>query len=311
MKTVRLMLLSVSIAVFTILGFAQTNELVSDDTSVTRPDEQLSATAREVVKLADANTEKSEIEAYIHNSPQPFHLSAGDVIYLRDLGIDTDIVTSMLQHDVQIAGNNPNNTVKSDAVTSPPANTPAATAPLVPRVDNNPPPDVHPFYDSLAPYGSWVFINGEGWAWQPNAVVTDPGWQPYCDAGHWLWTDCGWYWASDYSWGWAPFHYGRWSRTPNWGWVWFPDTHWGPSWVTWRTYGDVCGWAPLPPHSVFVGTGFSFGDSFVGLNFDFGLPSDCFTFVDFPLFFFSPRFPASPFLARSCESVLSSIDRGE
>ena len=61
---------------------------------------------------------------------------------------------------------------------------------------------------------------------------------------------------------------------------------WAPSWVTWRTYDNYCGWAPLPPAAIFTDSGFQYGQEFVGLNFDFGLSPECFTFVDFPHFFF-------------------------
>jgi hypothetical protein len=111
-------------------------------------------------------------------------------------------------------------------------------------------------------------------------VVYNPGWQPYCDHGHWVYTDCGWYWASDYSWGWAPFHYGRWFQHSRWGWCWTPDTVWGPSWVTWRYSNDYCGWAPLPPRAVYrEGVGFFYNGLAVSVGFDFGLSWNCFAFV--------------------------------
>src|SRR2546426_571173 len=143
-----------------------------------------------------------------------------------------------------------------------------------------PPPQVNYFYSELAPYGSWVDLEGVGWCWQPSAVVVNRGWRPYCDGGHWVYTDAGWFWQSEYSWGWAPFHYGRWQLHPRCGWVWTPDTVWGPSWVVWRNYGDYCGWAPLPPRAVFeVGFGWRFNGVHVGFDFDFGLHADHFTFI--------------------------------
>jgi hypothetical protein len=139
---------------------------------------------------------------------------------------------------------------------------------------------VNYFYDNLAPYGSWVDVEGYGRCWRPSVMVYNPGWQPYCDHGHWVYTDCGWYWSSDYSWGWAPFHYGRWFQVPRWGWCWTPDTVWGPSWVTWRYSDDYCGWAPLPPFAAYrEGFGFFYRGRNVGIGFDFGLNVNCFTFV--------------------------------
>ena len=83
------------------------------------------------------------------------------------------------------------------------------------------------FYDTLSPYGSWIYVNGYGRCWRPSVCVYNPAWQPYCDHGHWVYTNCGWYWYSDYSWGWAPFHYGRWFQHPGMGWCWTHRTRSG------------------------------------------------------------------------------------
>lgn len=136
------------------------------------------------------------------------------------------------------------------------------------------------FYNSLSPYGSWVFLNDYGWCWQPTIAVTHHGWRPYVHGGRWLYSDVGWYWHSNYSWGWAPFHYGRWYCSPRVGWVWTPDYTWGPSWVTWRRSRDYCGWAPLPPRcSVRPGIGFSYWGRDVGFSFNFGYSHDYYAFV--------------------------------
>ena len=110
--------------------------------------------------------------------------------------------------------------------------------------------------------------------------MLDRAWRPYCDHGHWVYSDAGWCWQSDYSWGWAPFHYGRWRQDPGLGWVWFPDRTWGPGWVCWRHSVDRCGWAPLPLHADYVeGIGFRHNNLAVGINYDFGLGFDAFTFI--------------------------------
>jgi len=100
-----------------------------------------------------------------------------------------------------------------------------------------------PFYDDLAPYGSWVYVSGPGWVWAPHGLQA--GWRPYL-LGHWVFTDYGWTWASDEQWGWAAYHYGRWHQDPGYGWVWVPGTEWGPAWVAWHEGGGYVGWAPLP-----------------------------------------------------------------
>jgi hypothetical protein len=116
-------------------------------------------------------------------------------------------------------------------------------------------------------------------------VVYDSNWRPYCDRGHWVYTDCGWYWNSDYSWG-ATFHYGRWFQHSRYGWCWWPDTVWGPSWVSWRQSDAYCGWAPLPPFSVYrPGLGFYYRGAHVAVGFDFGISADYYTFVSYGHFY--------------------------
>lgn len=106
------------------------------------------------------------------------------------------------------------------------------------------PIEVSDFYEDMAPYGDWLWVEPWGWVWTPWDV--EPGWRPYTH-GRWAWTSLGWTWISDYSWGWAPFHYGRWTYHSHYGWLWVPDTVWAPAWVAWRAGHGWVGWAPLPP----------------------------------------------------------------
>lgn len=175
--------------------------------------------------------------------------------------------------------------VAQPAPAAPPTQTvivqPAAPAQNVTYVVQPPPATSYTyFYETLSPYGTWIDYPGYGYCWQPTVAVTTVDWRPYSHRGRWLYTDCGWYWQSDYSWGWAPFHYGRWVHTTNVGWLWTPDTVWGPAWVTWRHSRDHCGWAPLPPGSIYsVGVGFSFHGSRVSADFAFGLRDHHYTFI--------------------------------
>ena len=244
----------------------------------------LSPAAVDVVKLAEAGMGDDVILSYIQNSQAAFNLSADDVLYLKDLGLSSQVISAMLNHDSALR----NNQQSYSATVEPPA-APAAPEPVAPVQPapaaapvyvSSPPAEVSYFYNDLSPYGTWVQLEGYGWCWQPRAVVINSGWQPYCTGGHWTYTTAGWYWQSDYSWGWAPFHYGRWCLHSRCGWVWLPDTVWGPAWVTWRTAGDYCGWAPLPPHAVWdVRLGWRFNGVSVGVGFDFGLGSSQFAFV--------------------------------
>jgi hypothetical protein len=238
--------------------------------------------AAEVIRLSSSGVSEDVVLAYINNSRAAFDLSADEVLYLKDLGISAPIVTAMINHDSSVRAQGP----QPGAIQPPPPEQPpqqpipVVEGPLTPTVQTSPPEDVSYFYNDLSPYGSWVVLDGVGWCWQPRTVVTSRSWRPYCDGGHWVNSDCGWFWQSDYSWGWAPFHYGRWQLHPRCGWVWSPDRVWGPAWVTWRVAGDNCGWAPLPPRAVFdVHGGWRFNGAHVGINFDFGLRPDHFTFV--------------------------------
>jgi hypothetical protein len=241
----------------------------------------MSPAAADVIRLAESGVGDDVVLAYIQNSQATFNLGADEVLYLRDLGVSSVVITAMLNHDTTLRNQpaeNPNAVPPATMQEPPPQPVPQEE----PIYSSAAPPEVNYFYNELSPYGTWVELGGVGWCWQPRIVLINHGWRPYCDGGHWLNSDCGWYWQSDYSWGWAPFHYGRWQLHNRCGWVWVPDTVWAPSWVVWRTSGDFCGWAPVPPHAVFdVGFGWRFNGARVAANFDFGLRPDCFTFVAF------------------------------
>ena len=275
----------------------------------------------EIIKLAQAGVSEEVILAYVTNSARLFGLSADQIVYLNDLGVSTPVITALLHHDNTLdadAGKKspitPGAVPPAPALTTPATNTPPPSlppqTPVNPPAAEPPPPsppgqavaapegdgsatqpaNVSYFYNSLAPYGNWVQVEGYGLCWQPTVAVVNSSWRPYADNGRWLWTDNGWYWYSDYSWGWAPFHYGRWCSYPRMGWIWVPDTFWGPSWVSWRSTPSHCGWAPLPPEALFVaGLGLTFHNSRVSLGFDFGFAPSYYNFV--PLNRFCDRSP--------------------
>ena len=102
------------------------------------------------------------------------------------------------------------------------------------------------FYDRLAPYGQWVWLEGQ-YVFVPSNV--DRFWRPYT-IGRWVYTDrYGWMWASNEPFGWATYHYGRWGFSKRIGWFWVPGSRWAPAWVAWRQSDDYLAWAPLPPAS--------------------------------------------------------------
>ena len=233
----------------------------------------------QVVKLAQAGVDAGVIQNYITNCPNAFNLDADKIIALTDAGVSAEMVNAMLAHD--------KNYLAALAAAAPPAPASPSATPVA-STDNNapaaataPPTEMtaNDFNATLAPYGQWVEVAGYGRCWRPTTVVYDATWQPYCDRGRWVYTDCGWYWNSDYAWG-VTFHYGRWFNTPNYGWCWWPDTVWAPSWVTWRSCNDYCGWAPLPPYTAYqTGVGFTYHGGNVAVSFGFGLAANCYTFV--------------------------------
>ena len=166
----------------------------------------------EVIKLADSGLDECVIMAFVTNSTGLFDLGVEDIIYLNDIGVSGSVVTAMMQRDQAL----------KELSAGPPAPDPGppmshapqpATAPAPPEMASETPPsgdyatEGYPpppmadmgystFYDSLAPYGTWVDVAGCGPCWQPTVVVANPAWRPYCDAGQWVYTDCGWYWLS-------------------------------------------------------------------------------------------------------------------
>lgn len=262
-------------------------KVVSTPTPATQA-ANLSPSAGEVVKLAQAGLDDNVMLAFVTNSPHTFNLSSDQIIYLNDIGVSGEVVSAMLQHDQALSLAStppPEPPVETEAAPVEESNATAAVeAPLTPPESEIAQPQVNVtysyFYDTLAPYGAWVDIDGYGRCWRPTVVTTDTGWTPYATRGHWVYSDCGWYWASDYSWGWAPFHYGRWFRHNYWGWCWAPDTVWGPAWVSWRYTPGYCGWAPLPPTACYrPGIGFTYFGRPVGASFSYGIGLGAFTFV--------------------------------
>jgi hypothetical protein len=251
------------------------------------PNIRANSAVTELLRMVDSGVDEGVLLAYVTNSIHTFNLGADEIIYLNDLGVPGSVVTAMIQRDNALKeASEPS--VASTLAPNPPPGTyapapevePASPADTATYAAPETAPTQGTFEQALSPYGSWINVDGYGVVWQPTVVVVNPGWSPYYDSGRWVYTDCGWYWYSDYSWGWAPFHYGRWFQHSHYGWCWYPGYTWGPSWVTWRYYGDYCGWAALPPYAVWSpGFGFTYYGSSVGFGFSFGLSSSCYSFV--------------------------------
>ncbi len=269
----------------------------------------------ELVAQVRSGTNDAALAAYIAASPVAYDLTVDEILFLSDLGVSSETIAAAIDHGKKLSAAAPSVPPPADTPVPPTSVPPTEDTPVpppppeeTPFVDLSggqatvppatavvqapvyaaptaalPPPestDVSYFYQSMAPYGSWLNLE-DGWYWQPTVMVVNREWRPYCERGHWVYTDCGWLWQSDYSWGWAPFHYGRWRHHARYGWVWMPDTVWGPAWVVWRGGEAAVGWAPLPPGAVFEpGGGFSFHDRHAQAGFAFELDEGAFTFVE-------------------------------
>ena len=249
----------------------------------------LSPGMAEIIKLAQGGVSETVLLAYIHNSRHPYSPTVDEILFLTDLGVADTVISAMVR------GNPPVPVTPTPGPAAPAPTMAEAPAPIVPNaVPTQEPPvpatqtatfetqpvNVNYFYSSLSPYGSWIYVNGSGYCWQPTVCVTTPGWRPYADRGHWIYTDAGWYWQSDYSWGWAAFHYGRWDFHNRHGWVWCPGSAWAPSWVTWRSYEGYAGWAPLPSSVCYDSRiGLTYRGSGFGISVDIGLGSHFYTFI--------------------------------
>ncbi len=197
----------------------------------------LSPGLAEIIRMAQAHVDEGVILSYVQNSGQVYAPSADEILYLSDLGLSQNVIAALFKNKLPEAP--PAAQGVMAAMPALPALAPPASAATA--------SDAAFFYNSLAPYGSWVQVPDYGLSWQPTVETINADWRPYLNQGQWLDSDGGWYWQSDYSWGWAVFHYGGWVKEPRLGWVWVPNKVWAPAWVAWRSTGAYFGWASLPP----------------------------------------------------------------
>jgi hypothetical protein len=251
----------------------------------------LPAGVDQIVKLSQAKMGDDVVLTYIRNNNLSCALNADQIIYLSGQGVSQAAIAALMQSAASTASAPSAAPAATAPVVTTPAVAPAVVAPAaVPAVVASPTVvattgvTVDAFHAQLASYGTWMQVEGYGLCWRPAELVAFPAWRPYCDRGHWVYTEDGWFWKSDYPWGDVVFHYGRWYRDVRFGWLWIPDTTWGPAWVCWRHTDGYCGWAPLPPAARFqAGIGWTFNGR-VGVELDFGLVEDHFVFVGYDRF---------------------------
>ena len=178
------------------------NPVIPDDLKV-------SPALEEVLKLAQAGVSQEVMLAYITHSTTFFNVTSDAIVYLNDLGVSNDVITALIQHDstpemqarrqmvnsVQplpkdLALTSPATNVYPPSVTQTtdavPVDTNVPPAPANAEVTTVAPPAEQPtsvsyFYSSLAPYGSWIDVDGYGlagsrrWWWViPVGVLIRP-----------------------------------------------------------------------------------------------------------------------------------------
>ena len=264
---------------------------------------------QEVATLAQNRTRDENIIGYIRNSGKTYRVTANDIVILTKNGVSQNVIGALMQQPapaatptVETLAPVPTTALVAPAAAPAPApvivnvnNAPTPIAPVAPvdpvalvaptatpvlaPVPSVPEPPASPEYfeAQLAPYGQWMNLPEFGTrCWVPAGLP--PGWRPYFDNGHWVYTDSGMYWESEHPWGAIPFHYGRWVFRGSW--IWVPAYEYAPSWVIWR-HGEAghMGWAPVPPGATFGGGGWEFHGQRVAVDFDFGLSPNLFIFV--------------------------------
>lgn len=87
----------------------------------------------EAVKLVQSGLGEDVVVAYVRNAQAPYHLSANDIVRLKDTGLSSAVITAMLDHDK--AGQNQPPSPSYEPTRYFPANPPTTT----PKVEANPP----------------------------------------------------------------------------------------------------------------------------------------------------------------------------
>ena len=112
----------------------------------------LSAGLPEIVKMHKAGVDASVLLAYVQNSPVSYHPSAKEIIYLRDEGVSSEIISAMLRRGGELRDRA----------------TPAPLAPAAPPTPASPLPP-----QAAAPAPVVVYAN------QPDLIYTTPSYVSY------------------------------------------------------------------------------------------------------------------------------------
>src|ERR1051325_6233760 len=77
------------------------NNAIHPKLSPSPPGAYVSAWLLDVIKLSQARIDETVMLTFV-DSAGTFNLDADQIIFLRDLGVSTDLITAMIQHDFEI-----------------------------------------------------------------------------------------------------------------------------------------------------------------------------------------------------------------
>ena len=166
------------------------------------PATTLSESVREVIKMANSGVSEDVVKAYIENSLSTFTLTSDNIIQLQQEGVLPSIILAMLHHDAALLQKGSVPPPPQDQPPLPPPDeTRSSTPPVNPPTDYG---DAGPYYNNLAPYGTWSYLPDYGYYWQPYSTF----WAAYPGWGYpWGWLDTGWWFCAGRGWCWFPrFH---------------------------------------------------------------------------------------------------------
>lgn len=166
----------------------------------------LSPPALQIANMSAAGASDGDLTSFISNFPSTFSLTAQGIVCLQEMGVSSAVTLAMLNHDF-ILNNNPGAVppISLDAPATEPQIMPSSIFPdaASPPLFDDTSPQMDDSFSTLAPYGSWDFLAGSGWCWQPS----------------------GWLGYMAYPWGLTQLNNGCWWRHPNRGWLWFPNSN--------------------------------------------------------------------------------------
>src|SRR5437016_1684173 len=62
----------------------------------------VSPAVAEVIRLAESGVGEDVIQAYIQNCPEGFNLTADQILYVRDVGLSSEVISAMLNRDAAL-----------------------------------------------------------------------------------------------------------------------------------------------------------------------------------------------------------------